>query len=89
MTYEEALSEIKKLFSHWLCIESKYRDDKEGEALVMAEQAIEKQIPKKAKDIYYPNSTVRKCTVCHICNGHISNEDIYCKNCGQALDWSE
>lgn len=46
MTYEEALSEIQKLFSHWLRIESKYRDNKEGEALVMAEQAIEKQMLK-------------------------------------------
>ena len=53
-----------------------------------AVQALEKQIPKKAKNItttlYYKQGR------CHNCNALLKNTmNIFCSDCGQALDWSE
>ena len=51
-------------------------------------QALEKQIPKKAKNItttlYYKQGR------CPNCNALLKNTmNIFCSDCGQALDWSE
>lgn len=58
------------------------------EALEMAKQAVEKQIPKKAKNItttvYYKQGR------CPNCNALLKNTiNIFCSDCGQALDWSD
>ena len=54
----------------------------------LALQALEKQIPKKAKNItttlYYKQGR------CPNCNALLKNTmNIFCSDCGQALDWSE
>lgn len=58
------------------------------EALEMAKKAVEKQIPKKAKNIsttvYYKQGR------CPNCNALLKNTiNIFCSDCGQALDWSD
>ena len=54
------------------------------EAVDMAIQALEKQIPKKPKtdDRYVMY-------ICPRCNEFIKINKNYCMNCGQKLDWSE
>lgn len=64
------------------------------EMLIVCKEALEKQIPKKPKyedvdNIY--GAIKRTCTacgdVCMVSNGAKSYEH-YCRQCGQALDWS-
>ena len=56
-----------------------------AEALGIAIQALEKQIPKK------PDFTEDKeFALCPCCNGKgLLNKQKYCANCGQKLDWSD
>ncbi len=56
-----------------------------GEALQIASNALEKQMPKK------PNFTEDKeFALCPCCNGNgLADKQKYCDNCGQRLDWSE
>ena len=55
------------------------------EAMKMAIQALEKQIPKK------PDFTEDKeFALCPCCNGKgLLDKQKYCDNCGQKLDWSD
>ena len=54
------------------------------EAIDIAIQALEKQIPKKPKtdDRYIMY-------ICPCCNDFIKVSHNYCPNCGQELDWSD
>lgn len=67
--------------------------------LLMAKQAVEKQIPKKplkqAITLYLSKATDVLCPACNqsVCtwislNSH-SRKVPYCRHCGQALDWSD
>ena len=63
------------------------------EAIDMAIQALEKQIPKKPQNkkySFYPRSTLLKSKYgeCPNCKS-IQVDDEYCANCGQKLDWSD
>lgn len=97
MTIEEAKEQLQEII---LDTESLIVGDaakgiyrKDLEALKMAVEVLEKQIPKK------PNGT--RCPICKralrkakIENGYTGrvktrNADDYCPKCGQALDWSE
>ena len=51
------------------------------EALNMAVEALEKQIPKK------PSETDK--ARCIHCACVVKRDERFCKNCGQALDWSD
>lgn len=67
--------------------------DELSEALQMAIQALEKQIPKKPQNkkySFYPHSTLLKSKYgeCPNCKS-IQVDDEYCANCGQKLDWSD
>lgn len=61
-----------------------------NEALKMAISALEKQILKKPNIHGYREgreiNTISY--TCPICNKHISRDN-YCKNCGNAIDWSD
>lgn len=59
--------------------------DERCEALRMAIQALEKQIPKKPKK--NTNSNIYFCPVCERKVAH--NHALYCSGCGQKLDWRE
>ena len=69
-------------------LESEYKFHGEcsvfGEALTMAINALEKQIPKKPKtdDRYVMY-------ICPCCNDFIKVSHNCCQNCGQAIDWSD
>lgn len=64
-----------------------------SEALQIAINALEKQIAKKVENkkyIFHKNSTLLKhkygeCPVCKT----MQEDDEYCANCGQKLDWSD
>lgn len=98
MTEQEALEVIKKAS---VVIIS---DDVNGFecAINRAMKALEKQIPKKPEyvDTRFRNHgrhvsdgcSLDKCYKCPNCNSHIFHifdSQIYCPDCGQALDWSD
>lgn len=51
-------------------------------------EALEKQIPKKPKEIRYFRICNYYAGLCPICNGGANSEFQYCGDCGQRLDWS-
>lgn len=56
------------------------------EAVKMAVEALEKQIPKKriwGRTATRPNVT----WICPCCRNHVNSE--YCRKCGQRIDWTE
>lgn len=58
---------------------------KRAEALDVAIQALEKQIPKKLDF-----TEDKEFALCPCCNGNgLTDKQEYCDNCGQKLDWSE
>ena len=59
-----------------------------NEALKTAVFALEKQIPKKPKVLKVQEVSGYKFGSCE-CGEHIMNNEKYCLNCGQALDWSD
>lgn len=55
------------------------------DAVGVAIQALEKQIPKKPLQKSY---MVKGAVVCPICEFVVLKADGYCSHCGQHLDWS-
>jgi hypothetical protein len=56
------------------------------EALKMAKEAIEKQIPSKVQNIKTtPNNTFASCPSCGLSVIKVN----YCQRCGQKFDWGE
>ena len=91
MTAQEALSLLNDME-----FDKKYQGVQEyTEMLLVCKEALEKQIPKKPKyedvDNVY-GAIKRTCTacgdVCMVSKGAKPYEH-YCRQCGQALDWSE
>lgn len=88
MTNAEA---IKHLSSNEI-----YTDDWE-EAILIAKEALEKQIPKKPQIKEFPDEDEESGDrylwtfyICPVCGEHIGlRYNKFCSNCGQALDWSD
>ena len=59
-----------------------------AEAIELAIKALEKQIGRKTKRIYIMGESC-KIGVCLVCENAIAGDSLYCKYCGQKLDWSE
>lgn len=78
MTYEEA----QKVIYEMICLG--LLTPKEDEALHIAYQVLEKQIPKKPMITILTNVRAFKCPSCGGYRVHS-----YCNDCGQKLDWSE
>ncbi len=88
MNNEEALKEIEyaleKLKTHvaW---------EVDMEALKVATEVLEKQIPKKVKKVRHETILGYAVTVhCPVCGGSVwqnADESKYCFRCGQAIDW--
>ena len=55
-------------------------------AFEIAIKALEKQMPKKAKNV--SDDGIER-YVCENCNNLMHRKKNYCDNCGQALDWSD
>lgn len=90
MEYEEAL---KSVIEDGINLGG-YGDYIDPEALPLCAKALEKQIPKKpickiykSDNIYLGTSESYFCPTCN--NGLIWINDKYCKDCGQALNWSD
>lgn len=94
MNIQEAISHYKYGISHDIFSEPVTSYAK------MAIEAMEKQIPKKPTyvDTRFRNhgrsiadgSSLDKCYKCPNCSTHIFHvfdSEVYCKHCGQALDW--
>ena len=81
MTYEEAIIIIRRLwcFAHIDCPDEKVR-----EALDIAKEAIEKQIPKKV--IWRSGCDGLPLAYCSACGKSVMHSD-YCDNCGQKLEF--
>ena len=89
MTYEEAIKNINALNA--VCGKKDFYDAEFENALALAIEALEKQIPKKPLHMhknYY-------CPICKedgwmLWDDAIPNDmDKYCGICGQAIDWSD
>lgn len=87
MTYEEAIRTIKDI----ICENNTIKPnmvvfEQEKEALHMAIDALEKQIPKKTlpETEYYGNGRCARCNVVFI-----DKSTKYCGNCGQRIDWGD
>ena len=89
MTYEEAIKNINALNA--VCGQKGLYDAEFENALALAIEALEKQIPKKPLHMhknYY-------CPICKedgwmLWDDAIPNDmDEYCGKCGQAIDWSD
>lgn len=88
MKPEEAIAVFDKILKRYAWVE----DSKSVQAIKLAKECIEKQIPKNpTKDEY-------GYYVCSFCGADdyalmhdsiIANKYNFCHNCGQALDWSE
>lgn len=82
MTYQEALDSLR------------YEIDEEGhcsyieDEIHIAMKALEKQIPKKPKIFIVHEISNYKYGDCE-CGEHVMDDERYCSNCGQALDWSD
>ena len=86
MTASEAIKELHEIRPRGGII-----PQKRAEALDVAIQALEKQIPKKP--VKSENQVVRYANTyyCPICNLGITGTNIakWCYHCGQKLDWSD
>lgn len=94
MTYEEAINEIKYLIGDGVVLEHIVVDlpQESIEALKVAIEAIEKQIPKKPikNDLSYSGYCCPTCkSNVYQLRSHNIYKTPYCIFCGQAIDWSE
>lgn len=86
MTNGEALEQIKQNIWFKEDLLKKHKELRDyKEAVDLAKQALEKQIPKHVvlSTVDYPR--------CPVCGGYvgIDIEEMYCSACGQALDWED
>lgn len=80
MTESEAIKEL-----HGIRPRGGIIPQKRAEALDVAIQALEKQIPKKVL-----STQDKEFALCPCCNGKgLSDKQKYCDNCGCKLDWSD
>ena len=89
------IQEVKNNFVQDLA-ENAYINMCSTEEMKIAIQALEKQIPKKQLDICTPVVTWGLCPVCKGELNKLGNRpnrvlenQAYCSDCGQALDWGE
>ena len=80
MTYEEAIKNINALNA--VCGQKDLYDAEFENALVLAIDALEKQVPKK------PYWEYGGCH-CKSCGLDVLREEDFCPLCGQAIDWSD
>lgn len=64
-----------------------YRDALGSEAISVAIEILEKQIPQKLKTLIIDRTSGVKAGHC-VCGEYIMYYEKYCSNCGQAIDWS-
>lgn len=62
------------------------------DTLLVIQEALEKQIPKKALEIKdrhdFAGKVIFKDGYCPVCKNEMSSAYFFCNRCGQAIDWS-
>ena len=81
MTYEEAIKQLNSIAIYHF---DKYTAD----AINMAIDALEKQIPKKPIEKFAFSDDIGA-GLCPFCNEGVNEEMNFCSYCGQAIDWSD
>ena len=85
MTIEEAIDELKRIRHHGT--------ERLIKALEVAISALEKQLPKKLKIEIHENrvKSEQEVPCCPSCSKNLEEliGNLFCPNCGQAIDWSE
>lgn len=88
MTNEEAIKELKERYLGMSAYSDREHFQKANQALDMAIEALEKQMPKKVITANIDgNIELRYCPYCRI--RFIKAGMKYCGECGQALDWDD
>ena len=94
MTNEEAIKELKERYLGMSAYADREQFQKANQALDMAIESIEKQIPKKCE--MNEGRTAYRCPLCGKWFIGSVDDMIYCEVepkfcfiCGQALDWSD
>lgn len=86
MTPQEAINIIEDIT--WQ--DNGRHDEKIVPAREIAISALEKQIPKKPfKEVIVKKNTRMVCPVCFVNLHYLVEQQNYCPDCGQALDWSD
>lgn len=88
MTYQEAIKQLRDLIENSKSF-SEENDDiwaNDVEALKMAIEALEKQIPKKTD---YDKDGTPRCAICMWDEFYNKEAMRYCPSCGQAIEWEE
>ena len=83
MTEQEAINMLKYRMNTAIEIVGKGEDGKAFEDMEMAIQALEKQTPKKPKEVKGVYDLLKP--VCPVCGNDFLGE--YCDECGQRIDW--
>ena len=83
MTNEEAYNLISEMLEMSLLTPQEY------EALKIAKEALEKQIPKKVEFIDDDHGGRLRCTACYATVKCYNQYAPHCPICGQRLDWSK
>ena len=96
MTNEEAISILTKdralcLFNPWTGEDVPLNEDcrMSAEAMNLAIEALEKQIPKKPNDKFNVPYDILACGICPSCGRGVHSDMKFCSECGQAIDWGE
>jgi hypothetical protein len=76
-----------KQFKYWEETGFSKSETPNSEALVMAIEAIEKQIPRKPKHILMCEASLEYGYVCGECEFTVFKHNRYCNWCGQKIDW--
>lgn len=70
-------------------IESAFLDSYDKQALSIACDSIERQMPKAPLHILLNSEYSIAAGVCPCCDSYTSSKMKFCSQCGQALDWGE
>ena len=84
MTYEEAIEYITERYVTMSMCLTLDECRKHNNAISMAIDALEKQVPKKP-----PNHDGMVCPSCNSKARYGHPYEYYCPHCGQAIDWSD
>lgn len=87
MTIKEAMENIA-LCVHYAMSDyntSPDEDSEDEESLSMAIEAMKKQMPVEPSVTFYPDGSF--IDVCSVCSEALSENFVYCPDCGQKIDW--
>ena len=85
--YQEALDYINKSICTLLALQG-IQDEQVIKNLHILQELVDKETPIKPYFLNYGGYKIGNWH-CSECEGIINTSDMYCKHCGQRLDWSD